>query len=32
MLKAWNTSAFHTTDFYNGAGEFKGNTQQKGII
>ena len=23
MLKAWNATAFHATDFYNGAGEFK---------
>jgi hypothetical protein len=26
MLKAWNASAFHATDFYPGGGEFKRNT------
>src|SRR6266581_879568 len=26
LLKRWDASAFHATDFYNGAGEFKRNT------
>jgi hypothetical protein len=26
MLKAWNAYAFHATDFYNRAGEFKRDT------
>jgi hypothetical protein len=29
MLKAWNASAFHATDFYNGAGEFKRDTSNR---
>ncbi len=29
MLEAWGASAFHATDFYNGAGEFKRDTPDK---
>ena len=29
MLKAWGASAFHATDFYNGAGEFKRDTPER---
>jgi hypothetical protein len=29
MLKGWGASAFHATDFYNGAGEFKRDTPSK---
>lgn len=29
MLKGWGASAFHATDFYNGAGEFKRDSQRK---
>jgi hypothetical protein len=29
MLKRWRASAFHATDFYNGAGEFKRDTPDR---
>src|SRR5260370_33029782 len=29
MLRGWGASAFHATDFYNGAGEFKRDSQRK---
>jgi hypothetical protein len=29
MLRGWRASAFHATDFYNGAGEFKRDTPAK---
>ena len=29
FLKPWGASAFHATDFYNGAGEFKRNTPER---
>jgi len=29
MLRGWGASAFHATDFYNGAGEFKRDSQSK---
>lgn len=29
MLKAWGATAFHATDFYSGAKEFKRNTVER---
>src|SRR5882762_8934586 len=29
MLRGWEASAFHATDFYNGAEEFKRNTPRR---
>ena len=32
MLKTWGASAFHATDFYNGAAEFKRNTPERMLL
>ena len=32
MLKAWGASAFHATDFYNGAGEFERESEKSGKL